>query len=1078
MNRFGVSLAALALALFSLAPARAASKPEKPPEPETQSEPSDFLQNFKARNLGPTVGGGRVSSVAGVPGDPNVYYVGAAGGGVFKTTDGGNSWKAIFEKELTASIGAVAVAPSNPNIVWVGTGEANIRNDALPGRGVYLSNDGGQTWKRMGLENAGQISTIVIDPDDPRTVFVGVFGHEWAPNPDRGVYRTTDGGATWSKVLYVNDTTGVCDLVMEPGNPRVLFAAMWRARRYPWELVSGGEGSGLYRSTDGGSTWKKMTKGLPDGPLGRIAVAQAPTNPRHVYALIEAKKGMLWESLDRGDEWKQVSDSKVLNARPFYFSRVFVSSEDERRLYFLSFELVESDDGGKTARAIDKGVHVDHHALWIDPANPSRMIQGNDGGVYISTDKGKSWRYLNNLPIEQFYMVAADSSVPYNLCGGLQDNNAWCGPSKSLSRGGIAGADWFVTAGGDGEYAVPAPSDPSIVYSDSQNGFLNRLDLKTHVSRSIRPYLETVGEKKPADLKYRFNWTSPVAVSEKDANEVYLGGNVLFRSRDGGGHWDVISPDLTRNDKSKQEISGGPIEHDLSGAESYGAILSITIADSDPRVIWVGTDDGLVQVTRDGGATWTNTTKSVPRAPEWARVYQIGVSPFDAGTAYAAFDAHMLDDNRPYVYKTADYGKTWTPISAGLPSDASVYVVREDPNLRGFLAAGTDRGVWFSHDSGAHWRRLQADLPTVAVFDLKFIRSTRDLVLATHGRGLFVVDNITPIEDLSAAVESSDFHLFPSRPATLFHHWGRGGFGKDPTAAPNPPDGVEVDYYLRKEIKSEDSKDESPRNKKTPVKIVVTDAEGRPVATKYGESKQGLNRFVWNMKYDGPKDLTFEKQPPASEFFERGVGPHVLPGAYRITVTVEGKSQTTTARVEADPRLKIDPAEFREEVRAGLAARNELTALNEALNRTDGLQKQLKSVERMLKDDDNDSKPSKYAPVLDAAAALGKTLKTFKDGVYNSERQSDVGLDFVHYLSRFHDDLSGLTRSLASAYAEPPNEVIRAEIADQRKELDEVLARWDRIRETDVPAYNKVAQANGAPTVFAGEKITVEEPKL
>ncbi|MGH9443790.1 MAG: WD40/YVTN/BNR-like repeat-containing protein [Thermoanaerobaculia bacterium] len=1062
-------------ASFPAPAAGAAPNPGTRGEVEQPPEPPDFLQNFKIRNLGPTVGGGRVSSVAGVPGDPNVFYVGAAGGGVFKTVDGGNSWKAIFEKEDTASIGAVAVAPSNPNVVWVGTGEANIRNDTLPGRGVYLSNDAGQSWKRMGLERAGQISSIVIDPDDPRTVFVGVFGHEWAPNADRGVFRTTDGGLTWSKVLFVNDGTGAIDLAMEPGNPRVLFAAMWHAIRHPWELVSGGEGSGLYRSTDGGTTWKHLTKGLPDGPLGRIAVAQAPTNPRHVYALIEAKKGMLWESLDRGDEWKEVSDSKFLNARPFYFSRLFVSPEDEKKLYFLSFELVESDDGGKTARAIDRGVHVDHHALWIDPKDSSRMIQGNDGGVYVSADKGKSWRYLNNIPIEQFYMVAADRSVPYNLCGGLQDNNAWCGPSNSLSRGGIAGADWFVTAGGDGEYAVPAPSDPSIVYSDSQNGFLNRLDLKTHINRSIRPSLEGVENKKPSELKYRFNWTSPIAVSASDANEVYLGANVLFRSRDGGGHWDTISPDLTRNDKSKQQISGGPIEHDLSGAESYATILSITIAESDPRVIWVGTDDGLVQVTRDGGSSWTNVTKNIPKAPEWARVYQIGVSPFDAGTAYVAFDAHMLDDDRPYVYKTSDSGKTWTSISAGLPDDASVNVVREDRNLRGFLVAGTDRGAWFSRDSGSHWRRIRADLPTVAVFDLKFV--SHDLVLASHGRGLFVLDNITPLEELSPSVETAEFHLFSARPGTLFHHWGRGGFGKDPTAAPNPPDGVEVDYLLKSEIKNDEPKDETPRKKKTAVQIVVTDEQGRPVATRYGESKQGLDRFIWNQRYDGPKELTFEKQPPASEFFERGIGPHVLPGSYKITVTVQGKSQSTVAEVLADPRIKIDPAAFREEVRAGLESRNELSALNEALNRTDSLQKQLKSIEGMLKGDENE-KSSKYGAVLDAAAGLGKTLKSFKDSVYNSERQSDVGLDFVHYLSRFHDEMTGLTRGLASAYDDPPDAVVKSEIADLRKQLDDALGRFERIRETDVPAFNKVAQSNGAPTVFAGDKITVEEPKL
>ncbi len=1071
-------LAVVAMVLLAVSASAAdTAKPQPIGEIEQPNEPPDFLQNFKVRNIGPTVGGGRVTSVAGVPGDPNLYYIGAAGGGVFKTVDGGNSWKAVFEKEATASIGAIAVAPSNPSVVWVGTGEANIRNDALPGRGVYLSSDSGQTWRRMGLEKAGQISSIAIDPYDPRTVFVGVFGHEWAPNPERGVFRTTDGGATWTKVLFVNDGTGVSDLVMEPGNPRVLFAAMWQARRFPWDLVSGGEGSGLYRSTDGGTTWKKLTKGLPDGPLGRIAVAQAPTNPRHVYALIEAKKGMLWESLDRGDEWKEVSDSKVLNARPFYFARLFVSPEDEKKLYFLSFELVESDDGGKTARGIDRGVHVDHHAFWQDPTNPSRMIQGNDGGVYVSADKGKTWRYLNNLPIGEFYMVAADSSVPYNLCGGLQDNNAWCGPSNSLSRSGISGSDWFVTAGGDGEYAVPAPSDPSIIYSDSQNGFINRLDLKTHLNRSIRPYLESVENRKPSELKYRFNWTSPIAVSATDANEVYLGGNVLFRSRDGGGHWEAASPDLTRDDKSKQGVSGGPIEHDLSGAESYGVIISITIAETDPRVIWVGTDDGLVQVTRDGGSTWSNVTRNIPRAPEWARVYQVGVSPFDAGAAYVVFDGHMLDDDRPHAFKTTDYGKTWTSIAAGLPEDSSVYVIREDPNLKGFLAAGTNTGVWFSHDSGGHWRKLRADFPTVAVWDLKFIRSTHDLVLATHGRGLFVLDNITPLEELASG-ESGDFHLFSTRPGTLFHHWGRGGFSRDSTAAPNPPDGVEIDYSLKSEIKVDEPKDDVKRDKKTPVRIVVTDSQGRPVATRYGESKQGLNRYVWNMRYDGPKELTFEKQPPASEFFERGQGPHVLPGSYKITVTVQGKSQSGTAEVVGDPRLKIDPAAFRDEVRAGLEGRNEASALNEALNRTDALQKQLKSIEGMLRGTDDDPKPAKFAPVLESAEKLGKSIKSFRDSVYNSERQSDVGLDFVHYLSKFQDEIAGLARELASAYDEPPNEIVKQDMAERRKQLDEVLSRFDEIRTVEVADYNKVAQANGAPTLFAGEKIVVEEPKL
>ena len=1036
--------------------------------------PADFFQNVKIRNLGPTVGGGRVSAVAGVPGNPDVYYVGAGGGGVFKTTDGGLSWKAIFEKEATASIGAIALAPSNPSMVWVGTGEANIRNDALPGRGLYLSGDAGQSWKRVGLEHAGQISNILVSPHDADLVFVSVFGHEWGRNPDRGVFRTTDGGATWKKVLFVDDGTGAIDLVMEPDNPRVLYAAMWEAQRRPWELVSGGGGSGIYRSTDGGDTWKKLTKGLPDGPFGRIAIAAAPSDPRHVYALIEAKKGMLWESTDRGEEWKMVSESHLLDVRPFYFSRIFVSPEDERRVYFLSFDLVESDDGGKTARPIDRGVHVDHHALWIDPANPARMVQGNDGGAYVSGDRGKSWRYWNNIPIEQFYMVAADSSLPYRLCGGLQDNNGWCGTSNSLDRTGIRGSDWSVIVGGDGEYVVPAPSDPRIVYADSQNGDIARVDMQTHVSRAVRPYPLGVEDKSPAELEYRFNWTSPIAVSPTDAESVYLGGNVVFHSKDGGAHWDVASPDLTRNDKTKQVVSGGPVDHDLSGAETYDTLLSITIADKDPRVIWTGSDDGLVHVTRDGGKNWADVTPK--GAPPWARVYQVGVSPFDPAAAYAVFDAHELDDDRPYAWKTSDYGRTWTSIAGGLPGEGSVYVVREDPNRKGLLVAGTDAGLWVSRDGGSRWERIRADFPTVAVFDVKFVQ--RDLVAATHGRGLFVFDDIVPLEEATPEIESSDFHLFTPGGGVLFHSWNRGGFSRDLGAAPNPPGGVVVDYSLKSEIKSDDDKDEPPgAKKKTPVKIVVTDAQGRAIATRYGPSKQGLNRYVWDMRYDGEKDLTFQKKPPANEFFTRGEGPRVPPGEYRIAVTVNGATQTATARVSSDPRIAPKAEDSRRGVLAALETRNALTALNEALNRAHDAREELKKLQKLSRDDDDGGNP-RFPKTAAAARALEKKLSSFMDSVYNPDRQYEVGPDAIHYHSRFHDQLSSLAGGLASVFDEAPTEVTEREMKRLRQELDTHLAEFNRIVAEDVPAYDKTAAAEGAPTIYAGDPVRVETPVL
>jgi photosystem II stability/assembly factor-like uncharacterized protein len=784
---------------------------------------------------------------------------------------------------------------------------------------------------------------------------------------------------------------------------------------------------------------------------------------------------MLWESTDRGDEWKKVSESHALDVRPFYFSRLFVSPEDERRVYFLSFDLLESDDGGKTARQIDRGVHVDHHALWIDPSDPSRMVQGNDGGAYVTEDRGKSWRYWNDIPIEQFYMVAADSETPYHLCGGLQDNNAWCGPSDSLSRSGITGADWFVTTGGDGEYAVPAPSDPQIVYSDSQNGSISRLDTKTHIARYVQPYLLGVEDQPPSELKYRFNWTSPIAVSASDAQEVYLGGNVVFRSRDGGEHWEVASPDLTRNDKSKQVASGGPINLDLSGAETYDTLLSITIADRDPATIWTGSDDGLVHVTRDGGKSWKNVTPK--GAPAWARVYQVGVSPFDAGTAYAPFDGHELDDDRAYAWKTTDGGSSWTSISAGLPDDEPVYVIREDPNRRGFLVAGTGAGVWYSRDAGGHWEKLHADMPTAAVFDVKFVRG--DLVIATHGRGLFVFDAITPLEEATPGIEAEDFHLFDTRPGVLFHLWNRGGFSRDPGAAPNPPSGVRVDYSLKSEIKSDEEKEEpGPGRKKTPVRIVVTDAAGRKIATRYGESKAGLNRWVWDMRYDGETPVSFQKRPPANEFFTPGEGPRVLPGDYRIAVTVAGKTETKSARVDPDPRIPARPEAAREGVRAALEARNELGALNEALNRSHDLRGELKKTEHLGRADDSPEKAARFPKTAAAAKALEAKLAAWQDSVYNSERQYDVGADSIHFHSKLHDSYESLARQLSFTGDNPPTEAAREEMRRLRGELDARLAEFNRIVAEDVAGYDRTAAAEGAPTLWGGDPVKIEPPPL
>ncbi|HEV2420564.1 MAG TPA: hypothetical protein VGS59_02545 [Candidatus Acidoferrales bacterium] len=1052
-------------------------------QPASESKTPDPLANLKFRDLGPATAGGRVAAVAGVPGDPNVYYVGAGGGGVWKTVDGGLTWKAVLEHAKTASIGAIAVSPSNPSDVWVGTGEGNIRNDVLDGNGVYFSADAGNSWKFMGLENTQQITSILIDPTDPNTVFVGALGHAWGPNPDRGVFKTTDGGRTWKKVFYINDSTGVSDLAMAGNNPNVLFACMWQFRRYPWTLMDGGPDSGIYRSTDGGDTWQKLSKGLPEGPWGRSAIAVAPSNPNHVYALIAAKHGMLWQSEDMGDSWTSVNDSHALDVRAFYFSKLVVSPDSDNKVFFMSFNLMESRDGGRTATVADRGVHSDHHTLWIDPKNPDRIIQGNDGGVFLSTDGAKTWRFLNTLPIEQFYMVAADSKQPYDLCGGLQDNSAWCGPSSDLSNNRAVSSAWYTVVGGDGEYAVPAPSDPNIIYSDSQNASIERLDLSTHISRFVRPYLPGVEQVKPADLKYRFNWTSPIAVSPTDANEVYLGGNVVFKSTDGGKTWSAISGDLTRNDKTKQEIAGGPIQHDISGAETYGTILTITLAPSDPNVIWVGTDDGNVQVTRDGGKTWTNTAKNISGASEWARVYQVGVSPFNAGTAYVTYDAHMLDNRGVYVYRTSDYGATWTKITDGLPDGSPAHVVREDPDKKGFLVAGTDTGLYYSQDSGDHWQPLKADFPTVAVFDVQFVKRSHDLLVATHGRGIFVLDDIRPLEELTPDVESSDFHLFTTAPGTIFHTWRTGEGGGGGYSAPNAPSGAIIDYYLKSEIKSGSGREQGQgqrmgmsRQGQGPVKIVITDEHGDAVETDYGTGDAGVNRFIWSMQYDGPTQFTGERPQPPNPFFGGNRGPRVGPGTYKVSVTANGQTQSTTVTVDQDPNLHVDPAIFRAQEQAALESRNQVSALNEMLNRIDGIEKELGDFRSMVQGSKDEQEQSKYRAILGRGRELERKLNTIKDAVYNPNIQHDVSEDDIHDLTDFHTQLSQSGRG-GGAYGEAPTPLAKAQMAELYSKNADFLKQFNEALRTDVAEYNRAAQSAGAPTVFAGSPVEVKAVK-
>ncbi|MCL5028832.1 MAG: hypothetical protein M1480_07405 [Bacteroidetes bacterium] len=1040
-------------------------------KPEKQKDTTDVFADLKFRNIGPAVAGGRVSSVVGIPGKPNIYYVGAAGGGIFKTTDEGSSWKAIFEK-YPSSIGAIALAPSNPNLVWVGTGEANIRNDVLDGHGVYYSPDGGTTWNFMGLKDVGQISKIIIDPENPQIVFVAAIGHAWAPNEDRGLFKTSDGGKTWKKVLFVNDSTGVSDVVFEPGNTQVLLAGTWQVVRHPWGLIDGGKGSGIYQSKDGGETWQKLEKGLPKGLIGRVSLATSLSNPNHVYALIESNHGTLWDSHDFGEHWNMVSNNHTLNVRPFYFSRMEVAPDNDETVYFLSFLITKSTDGGRTTKSINNGIHVDHHAIWIDPKNPDRIIEGNDGGSYESLNGGTNWRYFDNMPIEQFYQCATDSLIAYNIGGGLQDNNAWYGPSHNLNGGSIDGYHWFPVAGGDGEYVVPAPSDPNIIYSESQDGFLNRLDLKTGLRHEIRPYLFDASDKKPADLKYRFNWTTPIAVSYHDANEVYLGANVLFKTTDGGETWKVISPDLTRNDKTKQQISGGPINNDISGAETYGTIISISISPQDSKVIWIGTDDGQVQYTKDGGEHWTNVTNNIPHLPEWGKIYQIDVSPFSPSACYIIDDRHMLDDRKPYVYRTEDYGKTWTLITKGLPEDEPAHVVREDPNKKGFLFLGTETSLYFSTDNGSNWTKMKSNFPTAPVFDLKFVKQTHDLVIATHGRGIFVLDNITPLENFDKKVEENEFTFFGIQPVYQLYTWWKGGFNEPGKySAPNPPGGAVINYYLKSEIKP--SKEKMKSNF-VPVMIQIQNMDGSEIDMLHGTTKEGLNRLEWNLHYKSGVALSAD-----TAHGRRGglhYGPEVLPGTYKISITVSGKTETQIVEVKADPRMNYNLDAAKAQFAAVKKVQDDISDMNTMLNRIDVIHNQIENLNssiRGITGKQVDS-TSEYHPVILKGHQIDSALIALKDTMLSTKAQRGVGEDDIHYLSHFHDWYGGLYYSIAGEYDKAPTQIQLDELGELEGQLKVYLDKFNEIIGTTIPEFNTLASTKSLPIILAGEKISLK----
>ncbi len=1008
----------------------------------------DALRPFAWRAIGPAVPGGRTTDIEAVESKPWIIFAAVGPSGVWKSENAGTTWTPVFFKEATVSVGDLAVSQSHPDIVWVGTGEATCRNSVTVGDGVYKSEDGGKSWANMGLKETRHISRILVNRGDPQIVQVAAMGTLWSPNKERGVFKTTDGGKTWKKTLFIDENTGIADLAVDRFDSRILYAAAYEHRRLPWFYTSGGKGSGLYRSTDGGETWAKLTKDLPEGLLGRIGLDTSRSSSGVVYAAVEAVDGSLFRSEDRGESWKRMCSTEIFNRvanRPFYYSQIRIDPSDDLKIYVLATGLSVSRDGGAHFQGISVGTHSDHHSLWIDPANPLHLIEGNDGGIDISWDGGRTWDPVQSIDAAEVYQVGYDFGTPYNVYCGLQDNNAWGGPSASFDAGGIRNEDWFILAGGDGFFVQPDPKDPATVYSNSQGNGITRFDRRINQAVSVRPVASLF------EPPYRYNWNSPIHLSPHDSRVVYCGAQFLLRSPDRGMTWSVVSPDLTTNDPAKQKESGGPITLDNSTAESHCTITTIAESPVTPGVIWVGTDDGNLQVTRDNGKTWTNTVKAIPGLPANTWCSRAEASHFESGTAFAAFDGHRTGDMGVYLYKTADFGRTWTSLKSNLPDFGWVHVVREDIRNRRLLFAGTEFGVFASLDGGADWISLKNNLPTVAIHDIAVHPRDNDLIIGTHGRGIWILDDIGFLQEMSPEVFESSGHFFSIRPATRAHLSAvRESFSRPPFAAKNPPVGMSVTFYAKSEPK------EQP-------KVKITDAQGRSMAEFKLAKKAGLQRMPWDLNYipeiDGAKVIA-----PNAALFGVPVAP---PGEYTFTVTADGRVLEQKAVLRPDPRKPFDPAVHAAQIEAIARASRQTAKLSAAVSAVRNLRDRLVKVEAAA-----------AKATGEAAAEAGRELAAFKaklDPLAEAILPKDaVGLSFREQTLRGgmpYQMLVGINLGLSGS-AEPPTAEQLKILGDLERLIGAQVGQVNALIKSDVPRLNEALKKAGlAETLPAPAEI-------
>ncbi len=1056
-----LAVVCLSLSAFGqLTIAQELSQPSPTPTPQSSPTPAvptkppleAALDRLEWRSIGPANMGGRIADVEGVPGDPNTVFVASASGGLWKTVNGGVSWKPIFEREGTLSLGDIALAPNNPDVVWAGTGESNTRNSVSFGDGVYKSTDGGKTWQHMGLRDTERISAIVIHPQNSDIVYVGALGHAFGANEERGVFMTTDGGRTWSKTLYIDKEHGVSDLDIDPTNPNILYAGMWSFERKAWTHRSGSEKGGVFKSIDGGRTWNKLSTGLPK-MLGRIGVRVAPSNTNVVYAIVEAKEGTLYRSDDRGETFRQVSREPRIVSRGFYYTTVRVDPTNENRVYAVASSLFVSIDGGKTFRSITGRTHIDYHALWIDPRNPKRIWQGQDGGVAVSLDAGESWEYVNNMPLGQFYQIHTDNRLPfYNIMGGLQDNGSWTGPSRTREPAGIMNDDWRMVSFGDGFYMLNSPDDPEIYISESQGGNILRTDFRTREQQEVNPWGRGSGDGPALGEKFRFNWNAPIVQSPHDGNTVYLAGNVVFKSTDFGKTWEQISADLTTNDPEKQKDAGGPIAFENSTAEYHTTITAIAESPARKGLIWAGTDDGNLQVTTDAGKTWTNVIRNVPKLAANSGVSHVEPSRTNAQLVYVSFERHMLDDFRPYIFKTADGGKSWKNITGNLPAKAYVQVVREDPKNSNLLYAGTELGLFASYNGGNDWIRLGLkNLPHVAVHDVKIHPRENDLILGTHGRSLWIVDDATPIQQMSSELVSREMHLFPVRPALRFaSRFTRYGIGDKVFTGPNPSYGALITYYLK------DKPDD-----KTAFKVEIFDQAGQLVQALNRPSKEkGLNRVAWNLRFGGAE---VRQPPPEEETATAGSprGPQVVPGNYLVRLTLGEKKLEERVEVRLDPTVNTSLADLQSQLDLTIKLRDMQSAANTALRFLDSIKDQLKHTQTTMRN--LNKEPDKE--MTKALEDYVKQIDLLQDKL--ARRSEGLGLGGR---ARVSDRVGDLFFSIDASNA-APTPYQRKYFEEVEPEFRERMGEVNKFISETVPQWNEKLRGWNAPTLTTRKPV-------